>query len=49
MEQLSTVFWGLLMVVSILGVLGAAAMSIGADSRPYVGDSHTGAQRSDWI
>ena len=49
MEQLSTLLWGLVVVVSVLIALGAAAASFGADSRPCIGDSHTGAGRTDWI
>jgi len=49
MEQLSAAIWGLVMAVSILATLGAAAMAFGADSRSCVGDSHTGPQRGDWF
>ncbi len=48
MEQLSAAVWGLLLVMSVLGVLGAAAMAVGADSRPSIEDSHTSTHRGDW-
>ena len=49
MEQLSTVAWGLMAFVSILMLLGGAAMLFGSDSRPSIGDEHTGTPRPDWI
>jgi|GEM_PF-4152023 len=49
MEQLSAVVWGMLLVMSVLGVLGAAAMTLGADSRPSIEDSHTTTHRGDWV
>jgi hypothetical protein len=49
MEQLSTVAWGFMMIVTVLMGLGVAAMLFGADSRPCIGDEHTGTPRTDWI
>ena len=49
MEQLSTVAWGLMSVVTVLMALGVAAMLFGAASRLHIADEHTGKPRPDWI
>ena len=51
MEQLADVVLGLVdrSVVRSSSAIGVAAMALGADSRPCVGDSHTTQPRPDWI
>ena len=49
MEQLTSLAWGLMAMVTVLALLGMAAAVFGTDSRPCVGDNHTGSRRTDWI
>ena len=49
MEQLMTLVCGLMAVVTVLAAPGHGGGLFGTDSRPCVGDSHTGTQRTDWI
>lgn len=49
MEQLASAVLGLLGMVTVLVVLGTAALTMGVDSRPTVGDTHRDGGRADWI
>jgi hypothetical protein len=40
---------GILLVVAVLALLGAAATTFGADSRIGIGDDHGTARRPDWF
>ena len=49
MGQLADVVWGLVAIIGLLALLGAAAAAWGVDSRPGVGDAHTTQQGRIWI
>ena len=46
MDHITTLAVGLMAVVTVLALLGMAAALFGVDSRPCVGDTHTGSQRT---